>query len=176
MGQIDRRLRAQLGCTGGTLHRSIAPISRYRFVGVGRCESTDPDVTAAQLPAVTASRFPAHTGLYEVVSCTERLTSSRSDVVLINFFEVGPVDDRQFIGGWERANEYLRRRPGYLSTRLHRSVRPGVAFRFVNIARWSSPESFLSAIGDPGFRAAADLSYPAHPGIYTVTASPAISF
>ena len=42
-------------------------------------------------------------------------------------------------------------------------------FRFVNLARWSSPLMFARATQRPEFReAAAALRFPAHPALYSV--------
>jgi heme-degrading monooxygenase HmoA len=91
-------------------------------------------------------------------------------VTLIHPFEVPVAADAEFIAGWERANAYLSTTPGYVSTSLHRSVGPDPDFRFVNVARWASAEAFTAAITDPGFQAAAQLPYPAHPALYTAIA------
>ncbi|HKR97870.1 MAG TPA: antibiotic biosynthesis monooxygenase [Candidatus Dormibacteraeota bacterium] len=62
----------------------------------------------------------------------------------------------------------LAEQPGYLGTRLHRSVGPA-DFRFVNIARWSSPLAFTKAVQRPGFQeAAAAMSCASHPALYQV--------
>jgi heme-degrading monooxygenase HmoA len=165
-------LEAQPGYGGAALHRSVAPMTPYRFVNIGQWESLTAFTRAIESAGVSAHDFPfpAHPGLYEVIAATERLTSNGTEVVLINPFEVEPEDDEQFIAGLERANEHLRRQSGYLSNRLHRSVQPTADFRFVDIARWTSAEAFLAAIRDPAFRAVADFSHPAHPGLYTVAA------
>jgi heme-degrading monooxygenase HmoA len=59
--------------------------------------------------------------------------------------------------------------PNYLGTRLHQSLSPDAAFRFVNVAPWESPQAFQAAIQDPGFReAAAAIQHRAHPSLYQV--------
>jgi heme-degrading monooxygenase HmoA len=84
-----------------------------------------------------------------------------------NPFEVPPDADEQFLTGWDRARAVLARQQGYLGTRLHRSAAPA-DFRFVNIARWSSPLMFARALKRPEFqRAAAAIPFPAHPALYT---------
>jgi antibiotic biosynthesis monooxygenase len=70
-------------------------------------------------------------------------------VVLINAFEVPPEGDDAFLAGWERTREFLHTQPGYLTTRLCRSLSPEVDFRFVNIGRYASPQAFQAAIGQP---------------------------
>jgi hypothetical protein len=57
---------------------------------------------------------------------------------------------------------------GYLGTRLHRSV-AAARFRYVNIARWSSPLMFSRAVQRPEVQqAAAALAFPSHPALYQV--------
>jgi hypothetical protein len=54
-------------------------------------------------------------------------------------------------------------------TALHRSLGPDADFRFVNVARWESPQAFMAAVRDPGFReATASMPYRSHPSLYEV--------
>jgi heme-degrading monooxygenase HmoA len=91
-------------------------------------------------------------------------------LVLINAFEVPADADDDFIEGWEAARDYLRQQPGYVDTALHRAVSPGADFRFVNVARWESPEHFQAAMQSPGFQEAAQglAAYRPHPALYEV--------
>jgi len=108
--------------------------------------------------------FPAHPGLYEVVHADGELDGD--GVILINAFEVPPDADDWFIAGWSHARELLAGQSGYLGTRLHRSLGPA-DFRFVNIARWSSPLGFAKAVEQPDFRqAAAAMPFSSHPALY----------
>src|SRR5512133_3587573 len=90
-------------------------------------------------------------------------------VVLINAFEVPPDADDAFVSAWEATRQLLRDQPGYLATRLHRSLSPDTRFRFVNIGHYESPQAFQAAVGQPGFRqAAAAIQHRAHPSLYEV--------
>ena len=88
-------------------------------------------------------------------------------VILINAFEVPEGEDEAFLEAWERSREFLRGQPGYLSTRLHRSLAPTADFRFVNVARWESAEAFQAAIAHPEFRGAPN-PYRFHASLYEV--------
>jgi heme oxygenase (mycobilin-producing) len=56
-------------------------------------------------------------------------------VILINPFEVPQAtDDEEFLRGWQRAADYMRQQPGFLSSRLHRAIAPDARFRFINVA------------------------------------------
>lgn len=92
---------------------------------------------------------------------------TQQPIVLINAFEVPDGQDDDFLDRWQRAADALRSQPGYLSTRLHRSLAPDADFRFVNVARWESPESFRAATSAPGFRQVA-MPYRFHPALYRV--------
>ena len=111
--------------------------------------------------------FPAHPGLYEAVY-EDGTPDARDGVILINAFEVPEGDDERFLAGWERARGTLAQQRGYLGTRLHRSLGPA-DFRFVNIARWSSPLAFAKAVEQPAFQeAAAAMPFSSHPALYEV--------
>ena len=88
-------------------------------------------------------------------------------VVLINTFEVPEGQDEAFLEGWERARAFLATQPGYLSTRLHRSLSPGADFRFVNVAVWQSAQAFQAAIAQTAFTNAA-IPFPFHASLYDV--------
>jgi heme-degrading monooxygenase HmoA len=93
-------------------------------------------------------------------------------VILINPFEVPEgTDDEGFLRGWERAAEYMRAQPGFVSSRLHRSLAPEARFRFVNIAEWASPQDFQAAVGTDEFREIAGQGAPGSPALYEVVRS-----
>ncbi len=94
-------------------------------------------------------------------------SDNSASVVLINLFEVPPESDEAFLAGWERARDFMRGRDGYIGTSLHRSLEPDARFRFVNVARWTSPDAFRAAISDPGFPGRA-APFPSHPALYEV--------
>ena len=88
-------------------------------------------------------------------------------VVLINAFEVPEGEDDAFLSSWEQARTYLADQPGYLSTRLHRSLSPSAEFRFVNVALWESAQAFQAATSVPEFRNA-NIPFPFHASLYEV--------
>jgi heme-degrading monooxygenase HmoA len=109
--------------------------------------------------------FAAHPGLYEAV-VEDGTPDGDGGVILIDAFEVPPEADERFAGGWDAARRLLSDRRGYLGTRLHRSVGPA-DFRFVDVARWSSPLMFSRALQRDEFRAAAEtIPFRSHPALY----------
>ena len=93
-------------------------------------------------------------------------------VILINPFEVPEgTADEDFLRGWERAADYMREQPGFVSTRLHRALAPDARFRFINIAEWDSPQDFQAAVTSEEFRELAKHGPPGSPALYEVVRS-----
>ena len=74
-------------------------------------------------------------------------------VILINPFSVAPENAEHCLAFWDKAAEYMRRQPGFLSTRLHRALSPQAEHRYVNVAEWASAEDFQRAVSKPEFLA-----------------------
>ncbi len=92
-----------------------------------------------------------------------------STVVLINAFEVPAGKDEEFLQGWEAARDFMQRQPGYLSTRLHRSLDPTARFRFINIAEWATPADFQAAFSRAEFvKLREDTPFAHYPSLYEV--------
>jgi heme-degrading monooxygenase HmoA len=159
------------GATLPVLHRALRPDVVLRFVSVARVESPKAwrqAIGDAELPGGTMA-FTAHSGLYEVVH-EDGTLDDPGGVILINPFEVPAGDEERFLAGWDAARELLASQRGYLGTRLHRSL-AAASFRFVNVARWSSPLMFSRAVQRPEFQeAAAMLTFASHPALYQVVA------
>jgi heme-degrading monooxygenase HmoA len=151
----ERFLAAWAGPRETTLYRALRGDVDFRFAAVGGAESP------------RGGGFPSHAALYEVVH-RDGTPQGAGGVVLIDPFEVPDGADDEFLAAWEGAREAVAGQHGYLGTRLHRS--PGAAdFRFVNVARWSSPLMFARATARAEFSAAAEeMSFASHPALYTV--------
>jgi heme-degrading monooxygenase HmoA len=110
----------------------------------------------------------ARSGMYEVVH-EDGAPDGSQGVVLVNPFEVPADADERFLAGWHVVHDVLATQRGYLGTRLYRSVEATVRFRFVNVARWSSPLMYSKALQQPAFEpAAAAVPFPAYPALYQV--------
>ena len=84
-------------------------------------------------------------------------------VILINPFEVPAGEEEAALRFWEQAAEYMRRQPGFISTRLHKALSPDARFTYVNIAEWESAEHFQSAISSEEFKKATEGSQERFP-------------
>jgi heme-degrading monooxygenase HmoA len=158
------------GFRATALHRALRPDARFRFVNVAVIDTpqawqeaiADPGFPGREMP------FRAHPGLYDVAH-QDGLPDGDEGVLLINPFDVPDGEDERFLGAWERAREVLAAQPGYQGTRLHRALAPLAHFRFVNVARWSSPLAFSTAVQLPAFQAAATaMPFPSYPALYLV--------
>jgi len=129
---------------GGVLYRALREDVDFRFVAMA-----------------------PEGGVYEVVH-EDGEPDGADGVTLINPFEVPDGEDATFVAGWERVTATLADQRGYLGTRLHRAA-GDAEFRFVRLARWSSPLMFARATGRPAFlEASAEVPYRRHPGLYSV--------
>jgi heme-degrading monooxygenase HmoA len=164
-------LAAQDGYRSTALHRSLGPDAEFRFVNLAEWASSVAFQSATSHPEFPGRDmpFPAHPGLYQVVAEDPPPGEDPGGVVLINAFEVPADTDDAFLASWEASRQFLRAQPGYLATRLHRSLSPEPDFRFVNVGRYANPQAFQAAISQPKFReAAAAIQHRAHPGLYEV--------
>jgi hypothetical protein len=138
------------------LHRALREDVAFRFVAVGRGDAA---VASRELP------FGSHRARYSIVH-EDGAPDGREGVKLIEAFEVPEGEDDAFLAGWGGARDVLATQRGYLGTRLHRSLAPA-DFRFVNVARWSSPLAFARALKQPAL-ADAGLPFASHPALYLV--------
>jgi heme-degrading monooxygenase HmoA len=130
---------------GGRLFRALREDADFRFVEIARADE----------------------GSYEIAH-EEGDVDGAGGATLINPFEVPEGGDEPFLAAWRAARDVLAGRQGYLGTRLHRSLGQA-GFRFVNVARWSSPLMFARALQDPAFQeAAAQMPFASHPALYIV--------
>ena len=136
-------LAAREGLGATALHRALREDAEFRFANVAVIDAPDVWRAAVGDPAFPGREMPfeGRPALYETVH-EDGSADGDDGVVLINPFEV-PDDamDEAFLAAWEAARGVLAANRGYLGTRLHRSLGPA-NFRFVNIARWSSPLMF----------------------------------
>jgi heme-degrading monooxygenase HmoA len=151
------------------LHRAVRSDAEFRFVGVTSFASAEGGQRAMgdpELPRGTEA-FEVHSGLYEVVH-EDGVVEGAGGVILINPLEVPAGEEERFLTGWQRAHETFADQRGYLGTRLHRSLGES-DFRFVDLARWSSPLAFARALRQPELAAsAAAPPFASHPTLYQV--------
>ena len=85
------------------------------------------------------------------VTLFEQLAQEVGPVILVNTFRVEPEDAEALLEAWATDAAYLKSKPGFISTQLHRGI--AGSSTFLNVAVWESVEAFRAAFGDPAFQA-----------------------
>jgi heme-degrading monooxygenase HmoA len=85
------------------------------------------------------------------VSIADQLSQEVGPVILVNTFTVVPDDVDALLEAWTADATYLKQKPGFISTQLHRGI--GGSGVFINYAVWESVASFRDAFSDPEFQA-----------------------
>ena len=85
------------------------------------------------------------------VGLADQLAGEVGPVILINTFRVAPQDVDQLLDAWAADAAYLKTKPGFISTQLHRGIAGSSVF--LNNAVWESVEAFRNAFADPAFQA-----------------------
>jgi len=65
----------------------------------------------------------------------------QSPTVLINVFEVPANTESEFVAWWKKSSEVLKKEPGFIEAKLHRSLQSGARFQFINVAYWETEEA-----------------------------------
>ena len=70
-------------------------------------------------------------------------------VTLLNVFIVPEDKEEEFLTEWRKTAARFSRTKGFVETHLHRNTGVGnQSFRFINIAKWDSPEAWRSTHAD----------------------------
>ena len=109
------------------------------------------------------------------VTLFEQLAHEVGPVVLVNTFHVEPEDADALLEAWAGDATYLKAKPGFISTQLHRGIAGSTTF--VNVAVWESATALRAAFSSPEFQAHA-AHYPdsavAQPHLFQKVAVPGI--
>ncbi len=70
----------------------------------------------------------------------------QSPVILINPFSVPKGREAEFLKLWNEIAQYIKDQPGFIDSKLHRSLDPDARFQFINIAHWESAEAWQTAM------------------------------
>jgi heme-degrading monooxygenase HmoA len=98
-----------------------------------------------------------------------------TSVVLVNVFTLDKADEEIFLNAWQNDAAFMKQRPGFISTQLHRAI--GESPTYLNYAVWESTADFRAAFMHPQFRAKLS-AYPssavASPHLFQKCAVPGI--
>ena len=97
-------------------------------------------------------------------------TIESKHITLINPFEVPTGKLKESIKYWELGRNFLKTQPGYISTKLHQSIKDDTRFQLINIAIWESSQAFKNATTKmhKKFGAPPVEGLKANPALYTV--------
>jgi heme-degrading monooxygenase HmoA len=106
----------------------------------------------------------------------EEVKEDNEPVILINKLNVKPENVDKFLEAWASDAAYLKQKPGFISTQLHRGI--GRSCVFINYAVWESIAHFKRAtLDDPTFQSSLER-YPdstvASPHLFRKVAIPGI--
>ena len=96
--------------------------------------------------------------------------NTTAPIILINPFEVPENRLKEAVIYWEACRDFLKTQPGYISTKLHQSIKEDAKFMLINVAEWESPKAFMTAsqkmAKELGVKPPEGLK--ANPSLYTV--------
>jgi heme-degrading monooxygenase HmoA len=72
-------------------------------------------------------------------------SASADNIILINPFQVPEHKLEESINFWEKARDFLKTQPGYVSTKLHSSLQADSEYQLINVAEWRSTSEFKAA-------------------------------
>jgi heme-degrading monooxygenase HmoA len=102
-------------------------------------------------------------------------TVTSEPVTLINAFTVPPDEWERFLHRWTDSARIMAAQPGFIRSRMYRSLVDEVELRFINIAEWDSGTTLDAAHANPHWRASIqrvrddpELHITARPVVYQV--------
>ena len=72
---------------------------------------------------------------------------------------------------WEKAADFMRQQPGYISTRLHKAIVSWARFHYINVAEWESVNHFENVMNSEEFKKLVGpymKEFPHYPGVYEI--------
>ncbi len=96
-----------------------------------------------ELPLIIAIMFCI---ISDPVLAMDKTSSSDEPVILINAFTVPEGKEVEAIAFWEKAADFMRMQPGYISTALHQAILPNAKYGLVNIAKWKSIHDYKTQL------------------------------
>ena len=92
--------------------------------------------------------------MISIIACNDKESSNNGahmgnsepdSIILINPFEVPKGKLEESVIYWEACRDFLKQQPGYISTKLHQSIKDDTKFELINVAVWESAKAFTEA-------------------------------
>ena len=74
--------------------------------------------------------------------------AGEDNVMVINPIEVPPGKEAEALEIWDTYAAYFSKQPGYIGTKLHKSLDPKAKFHYINVAEWKTADDFVKALGN----------------------------
>ncbi len=94
--------------------------------------------------------MPAIQELDAIVTLADQMQAEEGPIVLVNLFTVDPAEQEALVRAWSHDADFMKARPGYISTQLHQGIAGSATF--MNYAVWQDVESFRNAFTNPEFQ------------------------
>ena len=114
----------------------------------------------------------AKTAATKASGATTKNAATKPCTAIVSY-KVRDEDVDNFLNAWDRANDFLKKQPGHVSTTLHRAMSSSPPFRFVNVAKWKTVEDFRKATQSTGYQEASGWlrAYPVYASVYDAVRS-----
>jgi len=109
----------------------------------------------------------AKTAATKASAATSKNAASKPCTVIVSY-KVNAEDVDNFMNAWDRANSFLKKQSGHVSTSLHKAMSANPYFRFVNVAKWKTVEDFRKATQSTAYQEASGWleAYPVYASAY----------
>ena len=68
------------------------------------------------------------------------------EILVINPIVVPEGKEAKALEIWDSYAVYFRKQPGYIGTKLHKSIDPKAKFHYINVATWKTADDFMKAL------------------------------
>lgn len=93
------------------------------------------------------------------------------EITVINPIEVPAGKEAKALEIWDSYAEYFKKQPGYIDTKLHKSLDPKAKFHYINVATWKSADDFIKALNSDEIKKIGEgfpKDMPHYPSMYQV--------
>ena len=98
-------------------------------------------------------------------------TFAVDNIIVINSIVVPEGKEAKALEIWDSYAEYFRKQPGYIDTKLHKSLDPKAKFHFINVATWKSADDFMKALNSDEIKKIGEgfpQDMPHYPSMYQI--------
>jgi len=75
-------------------------------------------------------------------------TFASEEIIVINPIIVPEGKEIKALEIWDRYAEYFKKQPGYIGTKLHKTIDPEAKFHYINVATWRTSDDFINALNN----------------------------